>query len=296
MSGIPVLDLSRFGGDEATDREVARDVGRHFRDIGFMSVVGHGIDQSVIDRCFDLAEEVFSSGMTLEQRLAYEFKEEGRQMGYTPIDTEVSVGHKKPNRMQFWHVNDPKGVVRNEFPHEVPEFGPTMLELLAQLKGVGQSILRALAIHLGRAPQFFTSWADGGENLLRVIHYPALNGGEDVERSGAHTDINLVTLLVPARGAGLEVQGKDGEWIPANTPDGALVVNMGDMMSMHTFGELPSTMHRVVNPGACGDRFSMPLFIHPPKGVPLVSAGAFKMRRLREIKLLNPLPAGQIDY
>ena len=56
-----------------------------------------------------------------------------------------------------------------------------------------------------------------------------------------------------------------GEWKAVDTPEGALVINIGDMLERLTNGRLPSTKHRVVNPrgeAAYRSRFSMPFFLH----------------------------------
>jgi len=298
MNTIPVLDMSQFGrGTAHSDQAIADEVGRIFRNIGFVAITGHSVGVDLVEHCFGLAQQVFVEGMTLQQRQQYELPGEGRQRGFTSPDVEVSVGHKRPNRMQFWHVNDPRAPVGNLFPKEIAEFGPTTLALHAELKDFATVMLQALALHLGRKRDFFQNWIIEGENLLRVIHYPSLQGDEDVERSGSHTDIDLLTVMVPATVPGLQVMGRDNEWVDGTNPPGALVVNVGDMFALHTFNEFQSTVHRVVNPQqACGDRFSMPLFVHPSNAISLVGTGAFKMRRLREINLLAGLPDGQIDY
>lgn len=285
---IPVVSMDGFGQNgNDHDLDIADKLGLAFRKIGFASVTGHGVDDELVMRAFKVAEQVYLTDMTEEQRLAYEFKDIGRQYGYTPPKTEISAGKKKPNNMRFWHVNDPRANVGNVFPTEVPEFGPTMLELHYALKEAGKQVLRAIAIHLRRDPEFFIEWVEEGRNLLRPIHYPAMQGDEKVERSGAHNDINLITLLVPATVPGLQVKSRQNRWVDAINPPGALIVNIGDMLANHTHGVLRSTKHQVVNPKtACGDRFSIPLFVHPKK-VWLENSEAYLLHRLREIGLLN---------
>ncbi len=286
--GIPVVSMGGFGQNgKDQDIRIADDLGRAFREIGFASVTEHGVADELVERAFRVAKQVFLTDMTEAERLAYEFKEVGRQYGYTPPKTEISVGKKKPNNMRFWHVNDPRANVGNVFPTEVPEFGPTMLELHLALKEAGKQVLRAIAMHLRRDPEFFVEWVEDGRNLLRPIHYPAMQGDEKVERSGAHFDINLITLLVPSIGPGLQVKSRQNRWVDATNPPGALVVNIGDMLANHTHGVLPSTKHQVVNPKtACGDRFSIPLFVHPKK-VSLENSEAYLFHRLRQIGLLK---------
>jgi len=85
-------------------------------------------------------------------------------------------------------------------------------------------------------------------------------------RAGAHEDINLITLLLGAEEAGLELLDRDGRWLPVAPPPGAMVVNVGDMLQRLTNHVLPSTTHRVVNPAPDRrghSRYSMPFFLHP---------------------------------
>jgi len=86
-------------------------------------------------------------------------------------------------------------------------------------------------------------------------------------RAGAHEDINLITLLLGADEAGLELLDRDtGRWLAIKPPEGAMVVNVGDMLQRLTNHVLPSTTHRVVNPPPerrGHSRYSMPFFLHP---------------------------------
>ena len=83
--------------------------------------------------------------------------------------------------------------------------------------------------------------------------------------AAAHGDINTITLLLGAEEAGLELLTASGEWKAVDPPEGALVVNIGDMLERLTNGKLRSTTHRVVNPrgeAAYRSRYSMPFFLH----------------------------------
>ena len=71
---------------------------------------------------------------------------------------------------------------------------------------------------------------------------------------------------------GLEVQGMDGEWVPATPIAGTIVVNIGDLMAFWSGGRYKATKHRVRfmakqgegrQPPWSKDRYSMVLFSHP---------------------------------
>ena len=151
-----------------------------------------------------------------------------------------------------------------------------MLETLyAQFDTAGATILSRIAAHLGLDEHWFDPAIEDGNSVLRLLHYPPLTGmdGEAI-RAGAHGDINLITLLLGAEEAGLELLTRDGTWIPANPPEGALVVNVGDMLERLTNHVLPSTIHRVRNPDATRaqfSRYSMPFFLHLRSDFPFVT-------------------------
>ena len=193
--------------------------------------------------------------------------------------------------------------------HELPELrlaalcdlSPTVLDAL------GSQVLSALALHIGLPEDYFADKTDSGNSILRPIHYPPITT-DDIPnvRAGAHEDINLITLLVGASAAGLEVLSKKGEWVPFTSDADTIVVNIGDMLQRLTNHVYPSTTHRVTNPPgeqARQPRYSVPFFLHPnpdflidvlpstvtpdnPKRYPEpITAQGYLEERLREIKL-----------
>jgi hypothetical protein len=92
---------------------------------------------------------------------------------------------------------------------------------------------------------------------LRIMHYPAFEGGEDAAtmrslswmghlRAPAHTDLNALTFLPPATIAGLEIFTGD-QWIALDDPQ-QLIVLVGRQLEAAGAGSFPAAMHRVRNP------------------------------------------------
>ncbi len=133
---------------------------------------------------------------------------------------------------------------------------------------------------------------DCEQTLLRVLHYPPLNGQQQPGsiRAAAHTDINLLTILPAATEPGLQVMGTDGVWIDVPCDFGLLIVNIGDMLEEASGGYYPSTQHRVLNPvgdGAKKSRVSLPLFLHPRREIKLSerhTVGSYFEERMRELR------------
>jgi isopenicillin N synthase-like dioxygenase len=191
----------------------------------------------------------------------------------------------------------------NVWPAELPEFRATFEALFAALDETGRTLLEALAPGLGLPPTYFDPLVRDGNSVLRVIHYPPVPADADPQavRSAAHEDINFLTILVAARGAGLQLLDRDGRWLPVETEPRNLIVDSGDMLARLTNDVIPATTHRVVNPeGPNVSRYSMPFFMHPRESTslrclpsclgtgakyPEITAGEYLAERLREIGL-----------
>jgi isopenicillin N synthase-like dioxygenase len=292
--------------------QVAEDLGRSFSETGFGVVRDHGIPAELIDRAWAKCREFFALPEDVKRH--YHLKGTGGARGYTPFGTEQAKDATVIDLKEFWHVGRTlragdkleRFMAPNVWPNEVAGFRETMEEIYAAFEASGQRILQAIAISLGEAPDFFADSVRQGNSVMRLLHYPPLAAGapEGAIRAAAHEDINTITLLLGAEESGLQLKTAEGEWISIAPPEGALVVNIGDMLQRQTNGHLKSTSHRVVNPigdAARRPRFSMPYFLHfrpdfliepmakyvdsEHPALPAITAEDYLQERLREIKL-----------
>ncbi|MDO5745426.1 MAG: 2OG-Fe(II) oxygenase family protein, partial [Micrococcaceae bacterium] len=98
------------------------------------------------------------------------------------------------------------------------------------------------------------------------VHYVGggIVPGAGSQGVGAHADYGFITLLLQDSVGGLEVQPYGQEqWIEVEPIEGALVVNIGEMLEVATNGYLMATIHRVTAPPAGVDRYSVPFFYSP---------------------------------
>jgi isopenicillin N synthase-like dioxygenase len=308
MTNIASVSLARPLAD------IADELGRSFSEFGFGVVRDHGIPADLIARAEDLSKQFFA--LPDEIKRAYKIEGGGGARGYTPFGTEKAKDAKVHDLKEFWHVGRDLAaghpmaeyMAPNVWPSQVAGFEETFTALYAAFEQAGDTILRAIALHLGLAEDFFVATVEDGNSVMRLLHYPPLESA-DVEgaiRAAAHGDINTITLLLGAEEAGLELLTQEGEWLAIDPPEGALVVNIGDMLDRLTNGKLRSTTHRVVNPAgeaARRARYSMPFFLHfrpdyvietLPSCVdsesveevpPPISSHEFLLQRLREINL-----------
>ena len=266
---VPTLSLA----DQANDPDgFAAEFGESFERFGFAVVADHGIDAKLIDRAWDETEKLFA--LPEKEKRSYHQTGGGGARGYTPFKTEIAKGAKAVDLKEFWHVGRDlpaghrfaKDMAPNVWPDRPEGFKDTFVELFAAFDTAGDKLLSAIARHLRLKPDWFDPAVGDGNSVLRLLHYPPIPADAKGERAGAHEDINLITLLLGAEEAGLELLDRDGKWLQIKPPEGAMVVNVGDMLQRLTNHVLPSTTHRVANPPPerrTKSRYSMPFFLHP---------------------------------
>ena len=269
-AAVPTLSLA----DQARDPErFAAAIGGSFRRFGFAVVADHGIPQELIDRAWAVTAELFA--LPTEEKRRCFVEGGGGARGYTPFKTEIAKGASTVDLKEFWHVGRelPAGhrfadsMAPNVWPERPASFRDVFVELFAAFDRAGDRLLSAIALHLGLDAHWFDPAVKDGNSVLRLLHYPPIPQDAEGVRAGAHEDINLITLLLGAEEAGLELLDRDsGRWLAIKPPADALVVNVGDMLQRLTNHVLPSTTHRVVNPPPerrGHSRYSMPFFLHP---------------------------------
>ena len=268
---------------------------------GFFSITDHGLSQDLIDKCYRCSKDFFD--LNYETKNEYSSIGSKGARGYTPKGIETAVGEKIADQKEFWHHGPivdktfDKKIPENLSISEIPDFNKNFDELYSELHKIGSRVLSVISLSLGLDKDFFTPWIEKGNSLLRSIHYPPVDGNTNPHRARAHTDINLITLLIGAEEGGLEVLNKDGSWIKVEPSSNAIVCNIGDMMQLVTDKSLVSTTHRVIQDieAKSKPRYSIPFFLHPAPSVLLKSvfnesdkgvlADDFLDERLKAIKL-----------
>jgi isopenicillin N synthase-like dioxygenase len=99
--------------------------------------------------------------------------------------------------------------------------------------------------------------------LMKLIYYWP-QAAEQSLRNGvaAHCDWSWITILLQDD-SGLQVQSRSGEWVDAPPIDGAVIVNLGELVEIVSGGYFRATPHRVLNRSLSRSRVSIPVFINP---------------------------------
>jgi isopenicillin N synthase-like dioxygenase len=309
------LNLEDFkNGTAETKQKFVTELGEAYEKIGFVAVYNHELSADLTTHLYAYTKEFYA--LPLATKMKYHIDGIAGQRGFTSWGTEHSKDSTVGDLKEFYHFGQeiPAGLksqydyYENVSVDEVPEFYEYGLKAYAAVQATGKYMLRAIALYLNLEETYFDQYIEYGNSILRPIHYgPIIDAPKNAVRAGQHEDINLITLLMGASAAGLEVLDKQDNWIPITALPNQLVVNVGDMLQRLTNNQLRSTTHRVVNPPKeewGTTRFSIPFFLHPvsemrldclsscvstenPKVYDDISAGDFLTERLIEIGLLE---------
>ena len=313
ITGIPQVDLSKYvSGNETMQAEFVQELGKAFSEIGFVSVSNHGIPLELVNNFFEQSAKFFA--MELDAKSNYEVKGGAGQRGYTSFGREHAKHSNVGDLKEFYQFGQelPAGhELENEYPeniyvNELPEYSKVARQLYQAFEESGAYLLEAIAVYLALPKNYFDKHIEGGNSILRAIHYPPITSEpKSAIRAEEHEDINLITLLFGASADGLQVRPLGHDWIDVKALGDSIVINVGDMLQRLTNNVLQSTTHRVVNPprelwGTA--RISIPFFLHPRSDMDLscldgcistenplqyepISAGEYLDERLREIGL-----------
>ena len=265
--------------------DAAEQFTRSLHETGFGVLVNHPLPQ-------DLVEKIYADWLTYfngTEKHELAFSKETQDGYFSTEISETAKGHTQKDIKEYFHIY-PWGRIPASLKDDAMRYYRIANDLAAELLSWVEKHTPAEIAKNYREP-LSNMIKDSRLTLLRVLRYPPLTGNEPAGslRAAAHGDINLLTILPAANEPGLQVQGKDGEWVDVPGDFGMLIINIGDMLQEASQGYYPSTQHRVVNPtgeGAKKSRVSLPLFLHPREDVVLsdrYTAHEYLEERLREL-------------
>ena len=265
---IPVVDISAYttGGDAAERAVVAAQIDDAASSVGFIQIVGHQIPSAVIEEFTAVMDDFFA--LPLEAKKAYRTPPEINR-GYAPPKSEslsLSLGLQSAAGMNDFFEAFNVGVEAGEYPDlELPEdqyaantwpqvdhFQAAVSAYFVEARRVAHTLTRIFADALDLPPDFFDGYTDHSLDVLRMNNYALPPGDVELEGEltgmGEHTDYGIVTVLWADQVRGLQVLDPDGRWQDVAPAEGALLINLGDLMARWTNERWMSTLHRVKPP------------------------------------------------
>lgn len=271
---VPIVDVSNlFQDDKALRLKTAEEIGRACKNIGFMVIVGHQVNDETISAAWNSSRQFFDQ--SLEEKMKFVKPQHEYPFGYSGLGGEVLSAGKAvegnnsasssvpapPDLKEMFSIgpDDPAtGFPARIFPKDPSELAEAWTKYYEALSDLGRTILRAFALALDLPDEmFFDSFVNHHASALRAINYPAIERSADHQllpgqlRASAHTDYGAVTIL-RADGPGLQVS-KDTSpptWWDVPHVENGFIINLGDLMRRWTNDRWLSTLHRVIIPEA----------------------------------------------
>lgn len=267
---IPVVD--------ARSATFADDLRSACRDIGFVSVTGHGIPADLFERVRSQLRALFALDADTKATLRITAD---NYRGFIPLGfftpNRAEPGERRGDHYEGYKLHwecppDHRAATEcdlygaNRWPDTVPGLRSTIAEYWTACETTAAPMLDAFADALGVDRGEFARWHEAPLTNMTLLHYPARPAADDRTGIHPHKDTNVLTLLHPDPVGGLEVRAVDGTWIEVDAPADALVVNVGEMLELWSGGRFRATPHRVIN--RTGEtRFSFPFFVVPNHAV-----------------------------
>ncbi len=275
---IPVIDIAPAReGDHGNRLRVARLFGDALENVGFVTIVGHGIDEAFIAATYDAVRAFFA--LPLAEKMHASPPEKAKARGYLPVGIEsvaATLDADTPpdlcEALVFANLSRPPSALGkpNIWPERPVELRDLVLRYNREVEALGKYLARLTALALDLDETHLDAPFADPSLTLRFVNYPdqpvpPLPGQL---RYGAHHDYGGLTILRQDEApGGLEVCAADGTWRAVPPSPGGFVINVGDLLSRWTNGRWRSTLHRVVNPGreltGSTQRLSMVAFFSP---------------------------------
>lgn len=264
-STIPVLHLPDYYNEE-TRQEFLDNLEKAASEVGFFGLTGTGVDPDLLDNSYAQMAAFFSR--QFDDKMAVNASSTNGQRGYVP--GESAKGEKVIDFKEFYHVGrelSEEDLVRlnyckNVWPEGDETFKTSMIAMYNAMDNCKEALGDAITDIFQKEPHYINEMIGEGDCLMRAIHYPP-TANPNAIWAGAHTDIDFLTILPRSTAKGLQVLNKNGEWVDVIVPDGAFIINCGDMLENLTNGHFKSAVHRVINSGNNEERYSVVFFVHP---------------------------------
>jgi isopenicillin N synthase-like dioxygenase len=249
FTSVPQIDLREADGLEHRVLSACHEV-------GFFTLVGHGVPDEFMDRWFESAATFFAlpeaTKALIDKRLSPHFRgweRVGAELTNNQPDMreQIDMSSEHPARAldvtpAYLRLDGP-----NQWPpHDVlPGYRALATEFFDRMGAVAQRVMRLLAVGLGLDELHFDRvFGERPLSFVKVIRYPETPAG--AAGVNPHHDAGFLTVLAQHGVGGLQALNPDGDWIDVPPERGAFVINTGEMLQEMTGNYVVATTHRVI--------------------------------------------------
>ncbi|CAK7338940.1 unnamed protein product [Dovyalis caffra] len=239
---VPIIDLEGF--ERSRRLEVVNEIRKASEEWGIFQIVNHGTPVTVL-------EEMLAATLTTKPSLWKDSVSFGCQDGKLDADLIPQI-------------------LREE-----------ITEYLSHMKKISKILSELLSEALGLRHDYLSSIECMDTKVIACNYYPRSPEPGLTRGASNHTDPSLLTILLQDNMGGLQVLHQN-QWVDVTPIQGALAVNIGDLMQLITNDKFKSLQHRVLS-AEVGPRISVACFLYPSSAKKYEPYGVIK-----ELQLESP--------
>lgn len=263
MAALPVIDFSRWSQGSLEDKQqIAHDLAEACRSVGFVYVVNHGVSPDLLGEAFAWSKKLFDlpgekkmlaphpPGPNIHRGYSWPGLEKVSQYvhqdGADSDDEDAHLRQVQDCKESYEIGSETFAAQPNQWlPEDVlPGFRGFMTNFYWECFETAKDLLRAIALGIGlEDDEYLLRFHSGENNQLRLLHYPPVEteklSSNALARMPAHSDWGSITMLFQDSCGGLQVEDpkKPGHFVDATPMEGALVMNVGDLLMRWSNGQ-----------------------------------------------------------
>ncbi len=259
---IPVIDMAGIN-----QPEILRAIDMACRDWGCFMLMGHAIDESISSKLIDHMREFFTKPTAYKQAIS---RTKDNPWGF--FDQELTKNTLDWKEVFDYGPPDNKGTMAPQWPSDMPEFVSAVMDFYQASESLAFKLLAAISVNLGMPTAHLEQhYRPEHSSFLRLNYFPVCPTPAPPEATGMrtegclginqHTDAGALTVLLHDQQPGVEIFRND-HWHLLRPLDGALMINIGDIVQVWSNDRYQAPLHRV-RASSTHERYSAPFFFNP---------------------------------
>ncbi|NQZ33213.1 MAG: isopenicillin N synthase family oxygenase [Oceanospirillaceae bacterium] len=268
---IPVIDLSTYLKTNSKEslENVATQLRHACENVGFFTIIGHGVAPSIIDTQFSMLKLFHALPIADKKSIQMDSPQWPiGGVGYLPFKNRKLPSRDTGNRNEAFlikcdhntHMHD------NQWLDEtlLPGFRAASETYADAMLSLGKRLLPIFARALDMPADFFDQAFFDPLFRLRMTHYPSADIATEKDEFGIapHVDTSFCTLLIQDR-PGLSIYSEQRKtWIDVPMLEDAFIVNTGELLRQWSNDRFLSVKHFVHTNKSGVSRYSIPFFFN----------------------------------
>ena len=271
FNDIPIIDLSHYfktGSEEALEK-VADQLRSACENVGFFTIVGHGVTPQIIQQQFSMLKQFH--GLSITEKTSIQMDAAHWPVGgvgYLPFKNRKLPTRDTGNRNEAFLIKCDHNIKMqdNQWLDEklLPGFRACSEVYAQAMLCLGKRLLPIFASALNMPANFFDSAFSDPMYRLRMTHYPSADVAIKKDEFGIapHVDTSFCTLLIQDQ-PGLSIYSEQRQtWIDVPLLDDAFIVNTGELLRQWSNDRFLSVKHFVHTNKSGRSRYSIPFFFN----------------------------------